>query len=267
MGDTALASGALRRAGGEPDAYRMELGLLNKGELELTSWQSTITMPEDASVFALEGAAVARVPGTQVYTVRPEPSTPLAPSKRQTTAVEVRGTTHAPTAARFTAKAADGSRVQAPLALMAAVVDGESREADESTWPGSTTIDRDTSRAETEADTGTVGAGGGAGGGGGGGATTKFRVSFEWENDSGGGGGAGGGMNQGSSGAAAGQYGAGADQQVQGNQGALGTGSQSPADWQKYQQKYQQSSQQTNSLDEQIKELSERVAKLEGGNP
>ena len=109
--------------------------------------------------------------------------------------------------------------------------------------------------------------GGGAGGGGGGGATTKFRVSFEWENDSGGGGGAGGGMNQGSSGAAAGQYGAGADQQVQGNQGALGAGGQSPADWQKYQQKYQQSSQQTNSLDEQIKELSERVAKLEGGNP
>ncbi|GGS05344.1 hypothetical protein GCM10010269_50280 [Streptomyces humidus] len=268
MSDTALASAALRRTGVGPDGYTMELGLLNKGGLELTSWQSTFTMPEGASLLAREGTVVACDLGSQAYTVRPEPSTPLAPSERRTMAVEVRGTTRAPTTARFTATAADGTTVQAPLTLMATVVgDGQSREADESTWPGSTAIDRGTSGTETKPDPGEDGTGGGLGGGGGGGATTKFRVSFEWENDSGGGGGAGGGMNQESSGAATGEQRVGADQQVQAHQGAAGADGQPLTDWQQYQQKYQQGSQQTDSLDGQIKELNERVAKLEGGKP
>ncbi|MET8942551.1 hypothetical protein ABZX30_02865 [Streptomyces sp. NPDC004542] len=265
MSDTGLASAALRSTDSRADGYTMELGLLNKGERELTSWRATITMPEGASVVAREGTAVAHDPGSRDFTVRPEPGTPLAPSERRTTAVEVRGTTRAPAVARFTAEAADGTTVQAPVALMAAVVDGESREADESTWPGATTTDTGPSGTEAKADTGEVGAGGGAGGGGGGGATTKFRVSFEWENDSGGGGGAGGGMNQGASGVGVGP-------QALGTQGAASDG-QPTADWQQYQQKYQQSSQQSSQqtsaahpLDEQIKELGERVAKLEGGS-
>lgn len=271
MSDTALASAALRRTGVGPDGYTMELGLLNKGELELTSWQSALTMPEGASLLAREGAVVARDSGPQTYIVRPESNTPLAPSERQAVAVEVRGTTRAPITARFTAEAAGGTTVRAPLALMATVVgDGQSREADETSWPGSTTIDGDTSGPRTRPGT-EVGAGGGAGGGGGGGATTRFRVSFEWENDSGGGGGAGGGMNQGSASAASGEQWAGADQQVRGDQGATGTDGRPLTDWQQYQQRYQQSSQQssqqTNSLDGQIKDLSERVARLEGGKP
>ncbi|WP_234543146.1 hypothetical protein [Streptomyces shenzhenensis] len=279
MNGTTTASAALRRTRAEPTGYTMELGLLNKGGAELTSWQALITLPEGASMVAAEGAAVEGGGEPHVCVVRPRPSRPLAPSDRQIATVEVRGTTRAPTAARFTAVAADGSTVKAPVRLMAVVIaDGGSREADESTWPGSTGIDRGAAGIGVEVGMSEVGAGGGAGGGGGGGATTKFRLDIEWENDSGGGGGAGGGMNRGYTGPDAEEF----VKAAQYAQGGAGTDGQTAGNWQQYQQKYQKTGLQpdprtngkatrsadarTDPLDE-IKALSERVAKLEGRNP
>ncbi|GGK96020.1 hypothetical protein Sme01_31460 [Sphaerisporangium melleum] len=274
---TPAASAALRRTSAGPSRYVMELGLLNTGDDDLTGWQAAITLPEGAGMAAGAGAAVEETaPGA--YTVRPHPGAPLAPGHRQMVSVEVYGTLRAPTSATFSATAGDGATVQAAVAVVAAVTDGDSREADESTWPGSTGV------GEQAPATGNTGGGGGAGlgGGGGGGATSTFRVHIEWENDSGGGGGAGGGGGV--------------------NQGGAGSDGRQGGDWQQYQNSYQNSAQdgapasgkaganwqqqyrrgsspatggerkqaQEDPLDEikaELRALGERVADLEGGKP
>jgi hypothetical protein len=137
--DRPSASAALRRGEARATSYVLELGLLNTGAVPLTSWEVKLTPPIGAQLLGNEYSTVERDPQTGVVTACPTRPGTLIRGQRQIIPVWVHGTDRAPLAAQFCATACDGT-ARVAVDVVAAVVDGRSRTATESTWPGCSAI-------------------------------------------------------------------------------------------------------------------------------
>lgn len=118
------ASAALRRATAHCRGYSLELGLANTGIEILVAWEVLLRFPTGASVIPTESCVTREGDAPGEVVVKPVRQGTVAPGDRQIIAVDVHCTAGAPSAAEFVASTSDGTRVTAPVQIIAVFTPG-----------------------------------------------------------------------------------------------------------------------------------------------